>query len=119
MTDTKKAIQEKSLAFGKRAVKLRKHLNETMKEYELARQVLRSGTSIGANVTEAEFAISKKEFYYKMYIALKECAETQYWLELIHYGGYIQDKDYQSIKTDCDELKRILSAITKTVRESE
>jgi four helix bundle protein len=115
-TDNKNTVQVKSLAFGKRIVKLHKYLLEKKKEVVMSKQILRSGTSIGANIREAEYAISKKEFYYKMYITLKECGETQYWLELLYTGAYIEKELYPSIKADCDELMRMLTAITKTVK---
>ena len=84
----------------------------------MAKQLLRSGTSIGANLAEAECAISKKDFLAKVYIALKECAETKYWLELLCETGYLSEKQYQSVYGDCEELRRILSATTKTVNST-
>ena len=77
---------------------------------------MRSGTSIGANITEAEFAISKKDFHAKMYISLKESVETIYWLELLVKTNYITPKEYESINNDCIELKKMLSSITKTTK---
>lgn len=88
------------------------------REYDLFRQVLRSGTSIGANLAEAEYAISKKDFLAKTYIALKECAETAYWLELLLETEYIADHEYQSIAADCEELRKMLSATTKTLKQT-
>mgnify|MGYP002802232445 FL=1 len=79
---------------------------------------MRSGTSIGANIAEAECALSKRDFVAKMYISFKECAETAYWLELLHESGYIDDKDFIMISDECSELKRMLSAITKTASAS-
>ena len=107
-------IKLKSLAFAKRTVKLYKYLCEEKKEYLLSKQILRSGTSIGANVTEAENGISRKDFIAKMYIAFKECAETMYWLELLLAGEYISENEYRSLQNDCEEMKKILSSITKT-----
>jgi four helix bundle protein len=107
-------VKAKSVAFAKRIVRLYKYLCEEKKEYLLSKQVLRSGTSIGANVTEAAHGISKKDFTAKMYIAFKECAETIYWLELLRSGGYISEREHKSLLNDCEELRRILSAITKT-----
>ena len=110
-------VYDKSKKFALRIVKLYKYLIQEHKEPVLSKQLLRCGTSIGANITEAEYAISKKEFVMKMYIALKECGETVYWLDLLFDGEYITEKQYQSIKSDCEELLRMLSAITKTTRE--
>ena len=109
-------IKVKSMGFAKRIVGLYKHLCNDKKEFVLSKQVLRSGTSIGANVAEAEYGISKKDFQAKMYIALKECAETLYWLELLHSCDYVSDKEYESLLHDCEELRKILSSITKTIK---
>ena len=111
-------IRVKSLAFAKRIVRFHRFLSEGRKEFVLSKQVLRSGTSIGANVAESEYAISRKDFIAKMYIALKECAETIYWLELLKAGEYISEKEHISLSNDCEELKKILSAITKTSKNS-
>ena len=75
---------------------------------------MRSGTSIGANLAESECAISKKDFLAKVYSALKECNETIYWLDLLHETGYISDKQFVSLNNDCVELKKMLTATTKT-----
>jgi len=111
------SVRFKSLKFAKRIIRLYKYLCGEKKEFVMSKQLLRSGTSIGANIAEAEYGISKKDFLAKMYIAFKECAETQYWLELLA-DDYISQTEYNSIKKDCDELRRMLSAITKTTRES-
>lgn len=112
-------IQKKSAAFAKRIVKLHRYLNIEKRENILSRQILRSGTSIGANIAEAQFGSSRKDFKNKMYIALKECAETLYWLDLLYEGKYLSPKGYSSMREDCEELRRILSAITKTLNEQE
>jgi four helix bundle protein len=109
-------IKNKSMEFAKRIVNLYKFLCDEKREFVLSKQILRCGTSIGANVAEAEYGISKKDFQAKMYIALKECAETLYWLELLHSCDYLSEKEYISIHNDCDELRKILSSITKTIR---
>ena len=106
----------KSLAFAKRIVNLYRYLCEEKKEFVLSKQLLRSGTSIGANLAEAQYAISRKDFLNKVYIALKECAETLYWLELLASCDYLTPNEYQSLYTDCEELRKILSSITKSVR---
>ena len=85
----------------------------------MAKQVLRSGTSIGANLAEARCAISRKEFLAKVYIAFKECAETKYWLELLYKTEFISTDEYNSIFKDCDEIYRILSSITKTIKKED
>ena len=110
-------LKEKSLAFSKRLVSVYQFLTEEKKEYVLSKQVLRSGTSIGANIAESACAISRKDFLSKLYIAFKECAETQYWLELLSSCGYLTPREYASLKADCDELYRLLSSATKTIKE--
>ena len=107
----------KSKKFAVRIVNLYKYLCNDKKEYVLSKQILCSGTSIGANIAEAECGISKKDFLSKIYIALKECVETIYWLDLLYETGYIDERMYLSMKSDCDELRRMLSATTKTTSE--
>ena len=109
-------VAEKALEFAVRVVKLYQYLKRDKAEGVMSQQLLRSGTSIGANVAEAEYGISKKDFQAKMYIALKECAETLYWLELLHSCTYLSQKEYNSLYNDCDELRKILSSITKTIK---
>ena len=109
-------ILDKSMAFSVRIVRLYQYLNREKGEYVLARQLLRSGTSIGANATESNDAISRKEFLSKMYIALKECSETLYWLELLYRTDYLNEAQYSSIRKDCVELQKLLNSITKTTR---
>ena len=110
-------IREKSLAFAKRVVSAYKFLCEEKHEYVLSKQFLRSGTSIGANVAEAQYAVSRKDFLNKHYIALKECAETLYWLELMLSSRYLSEKEHRSLYDDCEELRKLLSSITKTMKE--
>ena len=107
-------IVVKSKDFALRIIRLYKYLSAEHNEYVLSKQVLRSGTSIGANVREATRGQSKADFYAKMNIALKECSETEYWLELLHESQYIDDKAFCDIHSDCLELLKILVAITKT-----
>lgn len=111
------AAMQKSKAFAIRTVKLYNYLCEEKREYVLSKQLLRSGTSIGANLAEARCAISKKEFLTKVSISFKECSETVYWLELLHDTNYITDLQYNSMSTDCNELYKILSATIATLRE--
>lgn len=107
----------KSKKFAVRIVRLYQFLSGEKREFVLSKQILRSGTSIGANLAEAECAISRKEFLAKIYIALKECAETLYWLELLHDTAYLTDEQFHSLACDCTELRKMLSSTTKTLRE--
>lgn len=107
-------IVDKSKALALRIIKLFRYLNDEKKEFVLSKQLLRSGTSIGANIKEAVNGQSKADFYAKMYIAYKEANESEYWLELLFESGYIDKKSYESIYADCKELIKILASITKT-----
>ena len=107
-------IKDKSFAFALRIVKLYQFLCDTKKEYVLSKQVLRSGTSIGANVRESEHGQSKADFIHKISISLKEANETDYWLDLLFQAGYLDEKMYQSLNQDCEEILKILTAIVKT-----
>lgn len=107
-------IKAKSKSFALRIIKLYKHLCNEKQEYVLSKQILRSGTSIGANICEAVNAMSKREFLAKMNIALKEAAETEYWLELLHESDYLSGKEFGSIYSDCYEVKSLLVSIIKT-----
>lgn len=111
-------VKNKSLAFAKRVVFAYQFLCREKKEFVIAKQFLRSGTSIGANVAESQYGSSRKDFLNKLYIALKECAETLYWLELLYSCGYLATAEYESLYHDCEELRRMLSSITKSVREN-
>jgi len=110
------AIREKSFHFAVRIVKLCKYLQTEKKEYILSKQLLRSGTSIGANVTESQQAQSRPDFVNKLNIALKEAAETEYWLRLLYETDYLSDKYFGSIWADCDEVKSLLVSIVKTAK---
>ena len=107
----------KSKRFAVRIVRVFSYLRDIKKEYVMCKQLLRSGTSIGANLAEAECAISKSDFLSKVYIALKETAETMYWLELLYDTGYLNKQQYTSLYTDAEEIKRLLTATTKTIRQ--
>jgi four helix bundle protein len=109
-------IKSKSFAFALRVVKLARYLQSEQKEYVLSKQVLRSGTAIGALVREAEHAQSKADFISKMSIALKEANETDYWIDLLHQSGYIEDESNTSLNNDIQELLRLLVSIVKTSR---
>ena len=107
-------IEDKSFAFAVRIVNLYRHLNETKKEFVLSKQLLRSGTSIGANVAEAEQAQSTPDFVSKMSIALKEASETKYWIRLLASTGYLTEAETVSILNVCVEIEKILVSIIKS-----
>jgi len=109
------AIVDKSIEFAVRIVNLRKYLTREYKEYVLSKQILRSGTSIGANVAEAQKGQSKADFASKMSIALKEANETQYWLTLLYRTEYLSKSQYESMNNDAQEIIGILTAICKSV----
>ena len=110
-------IKTKSYAFAIRMVRLFQWLCKEKNEFILSKQILRCGTSIGANVHEAGGSYSEKEFASKIQIAFKEALETSYWLSLLHDTDYIERPAFDSMYADCAELIRILAAITKTLRE--
>ena len=110
---------ERSLAFGKRIAKCYRYLKDKKKETVMSKQLLRCGTSIGANVREGLYAQSRKDFISKLNIALKEAGETDYWLDVIHSAEYLTDDEYQSLKDDNDELLRLLTSIIKTTKEND
>ena len=103
----------KSFAFSVRIVNLHKYLSQEKKESVISKQIYRSGTSIGANIAEAQRAQSTADFVAKMKIALKEANESQYWFQLLHETKYITDKEFQSIHNDLLEILKILTAICK------
>ncbi|MDE6827473.1 four helix bundle protein [uncultured Alistipes sp.] len=114
---TDNVVSEKSLTFAIRIVRLYQHLTREKHEYVLSKQMLKSGTSVGANIREALRGQSRQDFAAKMNISLKEINETEYWLELLYRTDYITDKEFRSIFADCKELVRILTSIVKTTRE--
>ena len=109
-------ILAKSKEFALRIIRLYKYLCEEKKEFVLSKQILRSGTGIGANAKEASMAQSKNDFEAKLSIALKEAGETEYWLELLHESDYIEDKSFESVYADNKELIKIITSILKTSR---
>jgi four helix bundle protein len=111
-------IKEKSYAFAIRIVRLYKFLCEDKKEFTLSKQILRSGTAIGALIREGEQAESKLDFIHKLAIALKEANETDYWLNILKDTGFINAKMYQSIDKECVELIKLLTAIIKTTKQN-
>ena len=106
-------IREKCLDFAVDIVNMYKHLCEDKKEYVLSKQLLRSGTSIGANLVEAQNGISQRDFIAKKYISLKECAETGYWLKILYRTDYLAKSEYGDINDKCQELNKIFNSITK------
>ncbi|MBQ7202841.1 MAG: four helix bundle protein [Eubacterium sp.] len=118
MNNKDNVVSEKSKLFALRIIKLYKFLCDEQNEYIISKQIMRSGTSIGANISEALRAESKADFYHKLNVSLKEAEETAYWLELLLMGDYIDKKSYESINSDCDELISLLVAITKTQKQA-
>ena len=115
---SKNVVMDKSKKFALRVIKLYQYLVEEKREYVLSKQVLRSGTSIGANICEAHNAQSKREFIVKMNIALKEAAESIYWLELLNESDYMGKAEFESITEGCVEIKKLLVAIIKSANKS-
>ena len=111
-------LLNKSLLFAARIVKLHKFLVKTYKETVISKQILRSGTSIWANINEANYGISKAEFIAKMQIAIKETAETEYWIRLLQLSEYIKDEEYNSLLKDCLDIKNILTATLNTAKNN-
>ena len=112
-------VANKSRQFAVRIIRLGQYLQTEKKEFILSNPIIRSGTSIGANIVEALKAISQKEFLQKMYIAFKECNETMYWLDLLYATDYLSEQQFQSLNNDCAELQKILSSITKTTKNNQ
>ena len=110
-------IEEKSFLFAIRVVNLCKYLCTSKKEYVLSKQLLRSGTSIGANIAESQQAQSRPDFISKLSIALKESSETKYWLKLLNATEYLSDVEYKSVVSDCIEIEKILVTILKTTKQ--
>ena len=112
------ALIGKSIDFGARIVKLHQYLLKTKHEAVLSKQILRSGTSIGANIHEAQYGNSKADFVSKLHIAWKETAETEYWLRVLEKSEYLEEKMADSLLTDCLEIKRLLIASVNTAKAS-
>ena len=110
---------DKSKDFAIRIVKLYKYLCNNKREFVMSKQLLRSGTSIGANISEALYGVSRKDFLAKVFISLKECAETKYWLELLYKSDYLSESEFLSINNDCTELIKLLTSIVKTTRQND
>ena len=111
--------KDKSKLFAVRIIRLYQHLTNKKREFVISKQLLRSGTSIGANVREANQGQSKKDFISKMNIALKEADESEYWIELLHETDYLTDLEFKSIIADCKELNKLLTAIIKSSKKKQ
>jgi four helix bundle protein len=114
----KSILKVKSFDFAIRTIKLYQYLKRKYGEHEIAQQVIRSGTSIGALIREAEFAESRKDFVHKLYIGLKEANEISYWLELLYATEYITKKMFESMKADADQILKMLVSSVKTMKLS-
>ena len=112
------ALIDKSIAFAARIMKLLRYLIKSKKETIISKQIVRSGTSIGANINEANYGQSKADFISKLHIALKETAETEYWLKLLVVSEYVSAEMGDSLLKDCVEIKRILIASINTAKEN-
>ena len=111
-------IKEKSFLFAVKIVHIYKYLKETKKEYILSKQLLRSGTAIGAMVRESEYAVSKADFIHKLSISLKESNESVYWLELLKVTGFITNEKYKECEKQCIELIKILTSIINSTKSN-
>ena len=114
----KNVVKEKSFKFAVRVVKLARWLQNEKKEFVLSKQVLRSGTAIGALVREAEHGESRADFAHKMNIALKEANETLYWIELLHESDTLETSQYETIQPDAEELVKLLVSIVRTTKQN-
>lgn len=115
---TTNIISPKSVAYAIRIVNLYKYLSRDQSEYVLSKQLLRSGTAIGALIREAEHAESKADFLHKMNISLKEANEADYWLMLLHQCKYLKENEYESLRSDGEEIIRLLASIVKTTKKN-
>lgn len=114
--ERKNIVREKAFAFAVRIVRLSQRLIREDREYVISKQIAKSGTSIGANIEEAEGAYSRRDFSAKMSISYKEARETHYWLRLLHATGLIEKAEFDSYAGECDELCRLLFSILRTSR---
>ena len=116
--ESENIVQQKSYNYAIRIIKLYQYLAAEKKEYELSKQILRSGTSIGANIEEAVGGLSKKDFLAKLGISYREARETNYWLRLLKDTGYINNEQFSSLISDLEEILRIITAIQKTTKRN-
>ena len=115
---SKGILIENSLKFSAKIIKLQQYLIKQKKKTIISKQIIRSATSIGANINEASYGSSKQDFIAKMHIALKECAETEYWIRLLKESEYIEDNYATDLLNDCLSIKRMLVASIKTVKSN-
>ena len=116
---TNNMVAEKSFRFSIRIVRLSQYLNMEMKEYTLSKQILRSGTAIGALISEAKYAQSRADFLNKLTIALKEANETLYWIDLLYETDYLNSSMHQSLRNDAKEVLSLLVSITKKIKNNQ
>lgn len=116
MSEFGNILGDKSLNFSIRIYNLSRFLNDEKHEHRISDQIFRSGTSIGANLAEAQCAVSRNDFISKIYISLKEANETLYWLQLLYRVSLLRKDQYESLYADCEELKKLLVSITKSTR---
>ena len=112
-------LLDKAKDFAVEIINMCKNIKEAKKESVLTNQLMRSGTSIGANIHESKYAHSTADFIFKMQIALKECYESEYWLELLNRTGYMDDELYKTIINNCGQIRRMLISSINTVKENE
>lgn len=117
MNEKKSILKEQSFEFALQAIALYKILVEERKEYVMSKQLLRSGTSIGANIREAQNAQSSADFIHKLYISQKECDESLYWLELLFHSKYIKDKEYNELTTKANSILKMLKSAILTTKQ--
>jgi four helix bundle protein len=118
MSEKKSIIKEKSFQFALRIIKIYKYLTEEKKEYILSKQLIRSGTSIGANIREAQNAQSKADFIHKLSISQKECDEVSYWLELLNQSEYLSESEFNPIYSEANELLKMLRSAIITSKKN-
>ena len=112
-------LKNKSKTFALKIIKMYNYLRDEKKEYVISKQVLRSGTSIGANIAEAFYAQSEADFIAKLYISRKEAGKTLYWIDLLKESSYINDDEATSISIDCDEMLKLLTSSIKTMKSKQ
>lgn len=111
-------VHDKSRSFSARILKMHRYLKQNKVPATICDQVLRSGTAVAANLAEARYGLTKKDFLYKVSVSLKECNETLTWINLLYDAGYLTSQEYESIKNDCEELCKIMAAIIKTTQNN-
>lgn len=117
MNEKSNPLKDKSFQFALKIVKLYTFLTEQKREYVMSKQLLRSGTSIGANIREAQNAQSKADFIHKLSISQKECDETLYWIELLHQSDFVEEKEFKAFNNDASELLKMLRSSILTTKQ--